>query len=293
VLRACHAVSLDDERTTFHPVLWDEHGEKPAAPDPNTGKRHTRSERLSQVWFTGVHSNVGGGYPDDALAHIPLCWIMTEAEHCGLKFKPGCLDRLKWARDKDGRLYDSRTGLGGYYRYGPRKIADFCDMVLSRRPQDKVKIDRPKIHESAFDRIHVGARHYAPIGWPAKYEIVKDDGEIIPPYETADQARSRCEVQETVWNLVWKRRVVYFATVAASLYLAIYPLARALPRAFEYETPLRVVSDAIRLAGTLLPGLAAPWLNGYARDPVSFVIGAAVVALLILWGNPDREPDHR
>lgn len=46
--RACHALSLDDERTTFHPVLWNE--------------KDAPKEKLSQVWFSGVHSNVGGGY---------------------------------------------------------------------------------------------------------------------------------------------------------------------------------------------------------------------------------------
>ena len=29
VARACHALSIDDERTTFHPVLWDESKEAP------------------------------------------------------------------------------------------------------------------------------------------------------------------------------------------------------------------------------------------------------------------------
>src|ERR1700692_722270 len=47
VKRACHALSLDDERTTFHPVLWDEKKE-----NVQTGtSRLTNTERLSQVWF--------------------------------------------------------------------------------------------------------------------------------------------------------------------------------------------------------------------------------------------------
>ena len=66
VRRACHALSLDDERTTFHPVLWSEKGEKPPAPD-SEGRVWLKDERISQVWFPGVHANVGGGYPDDAL----------------------------------------------------------------------------------------------------------------------------------------------------------------------------------------------------------------------------------
>ena len=80
VRKACHVLALDDERTTFHPVLWDERGQ------PET--QFTKDERISQVWFTGVHANVGGGYPDDSLAQIPLYWIMQEAKVCGLRFKP-------------------------------------------------------------------------------------------------------------------------------------------------------------------------------------------------------------
>ena len=117
VRRACHALSLDDERTTFHPVLWNERGEVPAQPDEN-GVRHTKDERISQVWFAGVHSNVGGGYPDDSLAHIPLCWMLDEAIACGLRYKvsppwdPDALKKALSARDKDGRLYDFTPGHG-------------------------------------------------------------------------------------------------------------------------------------------------------------------------------------
>ena len=65
VQRACHALSIDDERTTFHPILWDERDEAPLKPEAD-GSRLVAKERISQVWFSGVHSNVGGGYPDDS-----------------------------------------------------------------------------------------------------------------------------------------------------------------------------------------------------------------------------------
>src|SRR6202007_2002425 len=86
VTRACHALGLDEERTTFHPELGNE-GDIPAAePDP-AKERFIKDEQLSQVWFAGVHSNIGGGYPDDALAYIPFVWMITEAQRCGLRFK--------------------------------------------------------------------------------------------------------------------------------------------------------------------------------------------------------------
>ena len=70
VKRACHALSIDDDRTTFHPVLWDERAELPLAPRAD-GTLHLADERISQVWFAGVHSNVGGGYPDDFARTYP------------------------------------------------------------------------------------------------------------------------------------------------------------------------------------------------------------------------------
>src|ERR1700752_4843443 len=78
--RACHALALDDERTTFHPVLWSERDEPQLKPDDD-GRYWTKDERLRQVWFAGIHANVGGGYPDDSLAQVSLTWIMKEATH--------------------------------------------------------------------------------------------------------------------------------------------------------------------------------------------------------------------
>jgi uncharacterized protein (DUF2235 family) len=286
-VRGCHALSLDDERTTFHPILWNERNQNPAP--LRNGIRHTKDETLTQVWFSGVHSNVGGGYPDDSLAQIPLVWIMNEAMACGLQFKkkpgaePDALLRAESARDKDGRLYDSRHGLAGYYRYGPRKLADLCNMRLSRQPDDEVYIENPKIHESVFKRMKTRARAYAPIGLPAKYDVVTDEGHIIAsPYETPDQALSRSQIQEHVWNLVWWRRVVYFATVFASLYLAIYPLTHALPPSERYTTALHPVSDVLGFLGGFLPNSGNPWINAYQSDPARFLVVALVIAALML-----------
>jgi hypothetical protein len=289
VKRACHALALDEERTTFQPVLWNERGEIPAPADAQ-GVRHTKDERISQVWFAGVHSSVGGGYPDDALAHIPLCWIMKEAQDCGLKYKvspaadPDALLAALSARDKDGRMYDSRQGLGGYYRYGPRKIWDLCHARFSRKRGDEVEIKLPKIHESALRRMRQEAHPYAPIGISAKYEVVTEDRKILPPqqnpYETPQRAEARARAQERVWNIVWFRRLVYFATVAASLHLVLYPLVRALPPANEYSTLLRPVSDAVRAIGSFLPKALEVWFNAYARDPGRFLLAALAVGVL-------------
>jgi hypothetical protein len=284
VQRACHALALDDERTTFHPVLWDESAQVPSDADQ---PRSLSEERISQVWFTGMHANVGGGYPDDSLAYIPQYWIMKEAQKCGLKFKsapnadPDSMINARASRDKDGRLYDSRRGFGSYYRYGPRKLAELCDETFSSKPGDAVLIRVPKIHESVFKRIQSDAHPSAPLGIPAKYEVVTDDGKILPvgdnPYESAASRQARENAQEFVWDTVWLRRMLYFLTVLASAALFIFPLLKRLPASDEFSSPIRWLSDLIRLCGSFLPSIANPWLNGYERSPGTF---AAIVVLL-------------
>ncbi len=297
VQRACHALALDDERTTFHPVLWDESREP--QPANRNEPRPLNSERISQVWFTGVHSNAGGGYPDDSLAHIPLYWIMCEAQDCGLRFKappkadPDSLIGALGRRDKDGRLYDSRSGLAGTYRYGPRKLAVLCDQKFSERDGDAVKIGLPKIHESVFRRITNNAHPSAPLGIPAKYEVVTDDRQVLPqmsspphdPHEKPNSAGARTVAQERIWDLVWLRQLVYLLTVLVGTYLFIFPLLGSTPRSAEFSNPLRWISDLIRLAGSVLPSIAQPWINGYARNPMSFLVVVLIFAALMVWGG--------
>ena len=50
----------------------------------STTKQGHTGDRLEQVWFTGMHADVGGGYPDESLSYVSLLWMMEEAE------QPGC-----------------------------------------------------------------------------------------------------------------------------------------------------------------------------------------------------------
>jgi uncharacterized protein (DUF2235 family) len=306
VARACQALALDEERTTFHPELWDEKVVPPAQFNPDT-LREIADEQLSQVWFAGVHSNVGGGYPDDSLAYIPLFWMMTEAQRCGLKFKsdyaghaqplppgaviadPDTFKNVVSKRDKDGRIYDPRKGLGGYYRYGPRKLVQLCNVKYSKKEDDEVLIERPKIHESVFRRLRNYAHAYAPIGLPPLYDVVTDEGHILTSeqygIETATDARTRADAQEHVWNEVWRRRIVYFLTVAATFALFIFPLVSGAQKSDEFNSRIRWVSDILRTFEGFLPGFAKTWIDGYARAPISFVVMVAILVILLMWGT--------
>jgi hypothetical protein len=303
IKKARHALAIDDERATFHPVLWDE---EPNNTQPSGASRPTNNEQLLQVWFSGVHSNVGGGYPDDSLANIALAWMMAEAKQAGLQFKdmpdaePDALLSTDSAKDKDGRLYDSRSGLGGYYRYSPRKIVDFYEAMPKPPAAPDDWAPMPKIHEAVFGRIRVGAHLYAPIVLPPEYEVVTSTDVLVSPTppppivpivttvepnsdqiaEGEDNAQSRYEAHEDIWDIVWRKRAIYFLTVFVTGYLLLYPLFRDSYSFQELRTPLRWASDAIRLVGTVLPGLASRWIDAYARDPAWFFVWAFLVAFL-------------
>lgn len=152
VRKACHALSIDDERKAFHPLLWDGAS---AAP-----------ERIEQVWFPGVHSNVGGGQPKQGMALVALDWMMHKAEASGLRFIDFDRAYVREHKNPNDKLFDSRGGLKAYYRYSPRDIGAMCDAAHIA----------PKLHESAIDRILQGTDGYAPGNFPTKLEFVATPG---------------------------------------------------------------------------------------------------------------------
>jgi len=69
VENAFHAVAIDERRGTFAPALWTNH----------QGQR-----RVQQVWFTGSHQNVGGGFKSTGLSDMAFYWLANRAKECGL-----------------------------------------------------------------------------------------------------------------------------------------------------------------------------------------------------------------
>ena len=76
VKAAYHAVSIDEKRAEYVPTLW----------DPLTPEAVEAGNVLEQVWFAGVHSDVGGSYAETGLSDIALGWMMRKAKSLGLQF---------------------------------------------------------------------------------------------------------------------------------------------------------------------------------------------------------------
>jgi len=290
ITRICHALALDDERHTFEPVLLDEETLDPARQYPAVDS--ICDEQVSQVWFAGVHSNVGGGYPDDGLARISLYWIMREADKHGLRFRELEWQHLREARDLDGRIYDSRRGLAGFYRYQPRRLER-----LTNDRKHGVKVRTAKIHQSVLQRIR-DSPEYAPISLPERYTVVTDNGDIIEPgvereakspkispalLEDPARAKHRIEQQDRIWRLVWWRRLVYFLTVAAGLGLASFPMWSPATGACSGSwCGLAAIVNAIAV---VLPGFLSPWYDAFASHPGRFFLAAGVLTGLLVTGG--------
>lgn len=172
--QAAHALAIDEERASFSPLLWE------------------ADNRVEQVWFPGVHSNVGGGYPKQGISHVALHWMMTKAEEASvdpsgshepsqsedaegsLRFLDGPRTLYRSGRNAFDYLYDSRSGSAIYYRYRPRDIEDLCKI-------DEGGSVPVRVHQSAVDRIEKRPQGYAPGNLPDAFDVVSTQkGAPIP-----------------------------------------------------------------------------------------------------------------
>jgi uncharacterized protein (DUF2235 family) len=303
---ARQALSLDDERRTFFPIPWDE-GAEAKLREKN---RSVAADRLLQVWFAGAHADVGGGYPDDGLSYVPLCWMIEEAKKQGLAFEPAVEGEYFALATPTGRIYDPRAGFGAFWRYQPRDVQALMGKDIT-----------PIVHGSVMTRMICGNDRYAPISLPQTIGVLPPDGPPIKFEKTeVEQAQrnvntalalpgaNRSKLQEQldvlthtmalvnatpaatvrtnlfklVLDTVWWRRVIYFVSLFLVTFAALFPLLA------EY-LQVRGVADlndraggsvgwAVGLVKGFLPGIAEPWTAAIVRNPAMAVL--VIVALL-------------
>lgn len=84
VQKCRHALALHENRSSFH------HTPLVAFLAPASFRRDwaTWCRKIEQRWFVGAHANIGGGYPDNLLAQLPLAWVLEGASHAGLASAP-------------------------------------------------------------------------------------------------------------------------------------------------------------------------------------------------------------
>jgi len=80
ILNAYQALAIDERRRPFKPSIWEE--------------KSYDEQKLEQMWFAGVHTNIGGGYKPDGLANYALHWMVEAAKlnGKGLEFNDNFID---------------------------------------------------------------------------------------------------------------------------------------------------------------------------------------------------------
>jgi len=199
VENAYQALSIDDERKTFHPMVWNEK-------DCRGAEHH-----VEQVWFAGVHSNVGGGYPRTGLSDVALDWMMTRAEASGLVFFPEARSDVRQGANGHDKVYDSRDGFAIYYRYGPRDLQELgADL---RGPV--------ALHRTAYDKLKDLSDAYAPDGLPASFSVVETDTSVEPLAITPRDRDAWEKLRREMKGLIQRRSMLYRVFVEVTMAILV------------------------------------------------------------------------
>ena len=158
---ARQALSIDDERKTFHPIVWD------PLENPQPG------DKMKQVWFCGVHTDVGGGYKEDELANITLKWMIQEAEAKRLiiyKDSDSYKKLMASVTNTDGQMHNEQTGFPGNI------------FKRMKRTWNKNTHGEPCVHQSVFERTKNAVNSAEPKYSPWILDLTKDSDPVVEPW---------------------------------------------------------------------------------------------------------------
>lgn len=146
-----HAIAIDERRAFYRTNLW-----RPGADGEIGGPRD-----LKQVWFPGVHCDVGGGYPEleSGLSDIALRWMVREAVDCGLLIDEQRRDALLLGTaaptGSPPAAHESLTWKWWPCELLPKRHFDFARRKWTRRMnlgRRRTIPDGSSIHRSAYQR---------------------------------------------------------------------------------------------------------------------------------------------
>ena len=181
------AMSIDERRCMFRLKKWEQ-------PQTFTHNRFNQAgaepQDIMQVWFAGVHADIGGGYPEkeSGLSKYPLIWMIDEAVKCGLAVNPRTVHQLAWgvqrkgspfsyvAPDVAGKVHTSLKGAwwileyipkNDKYKEWPTRQSHFGFYIPDAEP--RFIPDGALIHDSVLKRM-AAVPEYRPINLPRTYD---------------------------------------------------------------------------------------------------------------------------
>lgn len=151
-----HAISIDERRAFFRNHLW----RRPVDPSAPWGPKDVK-----QVWFPGVHCDVGGGYreSESGLSKIALEWMLREAKPAGLLVDAKKMEEVLGHTpnsqhvppDANAMIHESLAGAWNLAEFVWRKRYDWKTGKEKRRMnlyQRRFIPSQALVHESAFLR---------------------------------------------------------------------------------------------------------------------------------------------
>ncbi len=181
VVYAKHAISIDENRADFKRVPWSPTAAK-AGRDPH-GNLY-----FEQIWFPGVHADIGGGYLENEarLSDVALNWMVAGASIIadGLKHDGSV---LRLSPDPTGPQHNERAA--SFLKLGVRDIPVDEKTGLSGSPMHKsvyqrfeagrvLLYDRLVGYRPDNMRVHVDFKQYFGLGPPREPQCVADDIEL-------------------------------------------------------------------------------------------------------------------
>ena len=170
-----HAISIDERRCFFRDNPW-------GAPFQPGERKYRFQQDIKQVWFAGVHSDIGGSYPEaeSGLSKLTLEWMLREASQAGLAVDPARAavvlgrmplppgEKLPYAKpDPAAKIHESLTGAWWPIEFLPHKHFDkLAKEVRWRIPlgaRRVIPLDKSiTMHTSVQQRLDAGVGYEPP-----------------------------------------------------------------------------------------------------------------------------------
>lgn len=174
VLHIRHAVAIDERRAFFRTNLLN----RPTLVDDQPG--------IEEVWFPGVHADVGGGYKESesGLSKLALEWMLCEAEQLGLRFdhlKARAILLAPEAISEGAKIHESLCGPWWLAEIVPkwrRQTKEWKANLAHRR----IIPEGVKIHRSALVRKNYNIKlplDYTVVERPKKFLALENEAHLV------------------------------------------------------------------------------------------------------------------
>lgn len=186
-----HAIAIDERRTMYRSEPWTPDQPFWGSPFPPPKDRPVVPQDVKEVWFTGVHGDVGGGSPEarSALIKVPLAWMIEETKPMGLDYATRTVNEIVLGKnpnkpyvkpDAMARAQDSMSLAWRLVEYLPRRVPASSWRRGGKGGGIYLPLCDPRfipagalIHQSVVDRLN-GApadSRYRPVNLPSQYRI--------------------------------------------------------------------------------------------------------------------------